>query len=147
MSGEYKNYLHCVDLEVLHLKANFAMKLRHFLWIVCSIVFVMQGLQLCVHYFTYPTTVRKSTKHLKQIDFPVVQICLKHGFNLTFLKDQGYDSTFDYIMGRGKDKTFIGWVGTRGLNVSTFFKEAQIWKKFEDVVRSIQFGEYYYYYY
>ena len=127
---------------MLYLSANLVMEFRTILVIGCSIVFLMQGLQHFMNYFSYPTNVRKSTKQLKQIDFPVVQICLKQGLNMTFLKQQGYNTTADYIMGQGKDKTFIGWVGTQGLNITSFFKEAQIWKRFDDIVHSIQFGEY-----
>ena len=65
---------------------------------------------------------------------PRVEICLNNGYDLKFLKEQGYDRLTDYVDGKSNG-TFIGWSGDQGLTTLELLAQAYSWKNLTDVVQ------------
>ena len=76
---------------------------------LCFTIFLGQAYYIFEEYI-HPPEASTSMHHedLNKTDFPVIiKVCLKEGFNMTRLKNNGYSSEFDYFTGRKyiKDST------------------------------------------
>merc|ERR1712142_674386 len=58
-------------------------------------------------------TIRITEKNLEDIDFPLtMKICPDSGFNLTALREEGYDSAWFYFIGQSRyNSSIFGWAG------------------------------------
>ena len=83
---------------------------RSLIILLCSGLFVYLTYQNLTTYLKSPTAQTTSEKTLSQVEFPTVEICVSPGYDLDFLRSQGYDELWHYVNGwLGKDT--IGWAG------------------------------------
>ena len=79
---------------------------------------------------------RKTTditeKKLEDLEFPIVfKVCLKPGFNITALKEEGYESFSGYFTGQSRyNKSIYGWAG----HTETFQSKSTV----RDVYKKVQ---------
>ena len=59
--------------------------------ILCTGCFLYQAYEILVIFLSHPTSKTTSFKTLGQVGMPRVEICLNKGYDLEFLKEQGYD--------------------------------------------------------
>ena len=59
--------------------------------ILCTGCFLYQAYEILVVFLRHPTSKTTSFKTLGQVGMPRVEICLNKGYDLKFLKEQGYD--------------------------------------------------------
>ena len=68
-----------------------------------------------IHDWVVPTfkTTEISNANLSDFEFPVVfKVCLKPGFNSTYLKEEGYNGISGYFVGESKfNSSLVGWAG------------------------------------
>ena len=112
--------------------------LHGLLILTCTGFFVYQAYQNIDIYFKYPTTRTYSKTTLGQVGLPQVEVCLKYGIDIDFLKQQGYGdgSLVGYITG-WVNNTFIGWTGNGSLSVEELRESAYVWKKPEDILKEV----------
>ena len=93
--------------------------------------------------WSYPSqkTADITEKKLDDIEFPIIfKICVKPGFNISALKEEGYSGISVYFLGRSRfNSSLYGWAGhsnTSGARgtVEDVYEKAQSHPKVEDVV-------------
>ena len=104
----------------------------------CTGFFFYQAYQNIDIYLKYPTTRTKSFTTLDQVGLPRIEICLKYGFDIEFLQQQGYGdgALVGYVTGWSND-TFVGWTGNGSLTEEEIQKKAYVWKKSEDILSAV----------
>ena len=103
---------------------------------LCSGLFIFFAYNSATIYLKYPTAQSTTEKTLSQSAFPSVEICLSPGFDLEFLKFQGYNQLWLYVNGMS-EKELIGWAGQGNLTTNELIKKAFTWKKSSDMLHAV----------
>ena len=81
---------------------------------MCCLAFTWQAYEIVVSDFhSSQTLTRIEEKKLKDMDFPVIfKICPDPGFNITLLREEGYETRSGYFRGESQfNKSIYGWAG------------------------------------
>ena len=105
--------------------------------ILCTGCFLYQAYEILVVFLRHPTSKTTSLKTLGEVGMPRVEICLNNGYDLEFLKEQGYNRLGDYVNGKSND-SFIGWAGNQGLTTMELLAQAYSWKNLTDVIQLLK---------
>jgi hypothetical protein len=117
---------------------------RSLIILICSCLFVFLTYKNLTTYLKYPTAQTTSEKTLSQVEFPTVEICVNPGYDVDFLRSQGYEELWHYVNGwLGKDT--IGWAGNGTMTTKELIEKAYTWKNETDIVTHAGFHDDAYY--
>ena len=109
--------------STLFVKEKYAWKLA---CLVCTGLVLTQIFE--DFFFDKPTVSSVDELDISYIQFPDLIICLQDGFDKTGLVEHGYNTSWNYFIGRDHLQNFIGWSGRdnidpfrRDLNISFDF--------------------------
>ena len=104
----------------------------------CFSILVWQSWINIEAYLEYPTAQRISTKRdVGKNFFPKIEACLSPGYDMDYLRSQGYSSLGKFVKGIGsyEGKIFYGWNGHKGIGIDDLFESASLFKTFNSVVK------------
>ena len=118
-----------------HFQAQLIMiKLFYLFFSLCLSLLVWESIQNVSKYLQHPTAQRLSSTNLAQGDFPKIEVCLTPGFDLDYLKSNGYDTITNFAAGRMEHEggVLYGWNGNK--SSKQFLEDSVTFKTWEDVI-------------
>ena len=79
---------------------------------VCLTFTILQtGLNIQHRFFSGRTITSVSVKNFDQVDFPFfLSVFVRPGFDTEKLKEKGYESVYDFFLGKKRNASTLGWL-------------------------------------